>query len=980
MGVACSKRPNVVYSASDGKKIVPVQKNRKIEGFEPLKCADLLCLLRQRRNALLKTEQIELMNTGPMGEEEMIDSIRSMASKRRPQMETLWEGYLLLCVWIRSGQASPSSASSVFVELFGPIISHMLDSVINEKRSSCVVLSIEGERLAIQFGSTGESTGREEINKGSIKEVAFSDLRGGFLVPFDMLNDESLVTVSKDWSEYFIRDYRAMASQSQLVAVDLIAFQSASLTFVIEEEVQALQRSQMILSNLHDKQDLTLSELRTAREPQRDLGDMLGEPLGEASNVLDFEAKSCNQLLCFSEASPTGRLYIALPSVGRDWRVTLSVLNTGCQKEEAQFYKEPKELTGQKEPKELIGQKEPKELIPLFSFRMRIPGSTSLPICHFEPFRFVDDFRIIAPLNGILPIGERVVFKVDIKDCLRLFFVQHACKVAAKNQPALLLDHKTELWLNGLGDHNANRFERAVKIESRNGTLIAQKKHTFRYVILARFKAVEPKKDEFQRINNRLWLDLNPAASPQLTHYPNQGSFPEKLKNGDAASRIKAYFEVVEVSLIQAVSVVSLMDSIQKQRCSDCDRMGSKEGKNKAQPINRCMSCLFMSIAATFKWVCTAVKYKKTEPQPSDVPDVVIQTQGAVCRGFSSLFLACMETLGIRCLLVDGFVHSTVSEEEPAKKAAKANHQWNLFQVCGEWMICDPTFASFYTKTPEQTVYLCPEPEVLAMSHYPEEPCYSLLKRYSFELEGFANSVGVSPRGYRRDQVLNVAVSREESCTVLRMLCLSPPCEFSVTLNTRGGLDTSSCITVLSSGQKYSGDKHPWLWDVQAHTNHSKGSLFLFTLSVYYRKPIDSHILSVQLSTPEPPEAHPLLTVHQLTSSRSLTTEVFEPCSITRKGATRCGVLFPLIDTIVEDKEQKFLLYWPLKEYPFVSSDVRMACQPEFTRLEQLVLCRLKGARGTVVIESREGFVVRYRAVQEGMVSRNAAQYLSNTI
>lgn len=86
--------------------------------------------------------------------------------------------------------------------------------------------------------------------------------------------------------------------------------------------------------------------------------------------------------------------------------------------------------------------------------------------------------------------------------------------------------------------------------------------------------------------------------------------------------------------------------------------------------------------------------------------------QKAVCEGYSRLFKACMDKIGVNCVLVQGYALNGNSVEP---------HMWNYVQLESEWLGVDVTWN---TQEVNKQRYLLVDSSVMSVEHY-EEPVVS---------------------------------------------------------------------------------------------------------------------------------------------------------------------------------------------------------------------------------------------------------------
>ena len=109
-------------------------------------------------------------------------------------------------------------------------------------------------------------------------------------------------------------------------------------------------------------------------------------------------------------------------------------------------------------------------------------------------------------------------------------------------------------------------------------------------------------------------------------------------------------------------------------------------------------------------------------------PEQVIKRRQAVCEGYTNLFNALCESVGIQSIAVSGQVKYNDGH------IAENGHLWSLILVDGKWGIVDPTWGAGgvdenkwkFIKQLDDSVFL-PNPETIIKDHYPNDPLFQCL-------------------------------------------------------------------------------------------------------------------------------------------------------------------------------------------------------------------------------------------------------------
>lgn len=103
---------------------------------------------------------------------------------------------------------------------------------------------------------------------------------------------------------------------------------------------------------------------------------------------------------------------------------------------------------------------------------------------------------------------------------------------------------------------------------------------------------------------------------------------------------------------------------------------------------------------AIYIWITDNIRYDDEAYNSGNYPDYtaeyVLQNRKAVCEGYSNLFLALGEEIGIEVEKISGY--SKGYSYRVGKKFKESDHAWNAVKINGEWKIIDSTWGSGYGK------------------------------------------------------------------------------------------------------------------------------------------------------------------------------------------------------------------------------------------------------------------------------------------
>lgn len=147
-------------------------------------------------------------------------------------------------------------------------------------------------------------------------------------------------------------------------------------------------------------------------------------------------------------------------------------------------------------------------------------------------------------------------------------------------------------------------------------------------------------------------------------------------------------------------------------------------------------------VKAVHDYVVTRVTYDldvlETGVRPSQDARTVFKTHKAVCEGYANLFAALAQAMNLEVAYVQGRIRRDLAPLDLIPAALRLTrshydwtlHAWNAVKVSNSWQLVDTTWddsadstgKSFYSAD-----YLMLPPEMMIVSHLPEEPIWQLL-------------------------------------------------------------------------------------------------------------------------------------------------------------------------------------------------------------------------------------------------------------
>jgi transglutaminase/protease-like cytokinesis protein 3 len=112
-------------------------------------------------------------------------------------------------------------------------------------------------------------------------------------------------------------------------------------------------------------------------------------------------------------------------------------------------------------------------------------------------------------------------------------------------------------------------------------------------------------------------------------------------------------------------------------------------------------------------------------------PEEVLQKRKAVCQGYSGLFKALCEAVGIECKLIAGY--SKGYGYVPKKSFTNSDHAWNAVYLNNRWHLLDVTWGAGGINDKQKFVkefneaYFLTDPVTFVFKHLPLDPMWQLL-------------------------------------------------------------------------------------------------------------------------------------------------------------------------------------------------------------------------------------------------------------
>jgi hypothetical protein len=140
-------------------------------------------------------------------------------------------------------------------------------------------------------------------------------------------------------------------------------------------------------------------------------------------------------------------------------------------------------------------------------------------------------------------------------------------------------------------------------------------------------------------------------------------------------------------------------------------------------------------VRANFIWIASNIDYDVNYLISGKIPDSspkeVVKSKKAVCQGYSNLFKALNEAVGIQTFFVNGYIKETAFSFE--NNLDKINHSWNIALINDKWYHFDITWASGLVNDENEYVqqineeYFLSDPYFFVTEHLPADPMFQLL-------------------------------------------------------------------------------------------------------------------------------------------------------------------------------------------------------------------------------------------------------------
>ena len=121
----------------------------------------------------------------------------------------------------------------------------------------------------------------------------------------------------------------------------------------------------------------------------------------------------------------------------------------------------------------------------------------------------------------------------------------------------------------------------------------------------------------------------------------------------------------------------------------------------------------------------------------------VYNNRKGVCAGYANLFKWFMNKIDIEAVVIPGHIRDETNNYVELETDDAFRHAWNAIKLNDKWILVDTTWGTSEEKETSE-FYFNIKPELLIITHYPEDIKWQLLKK-PLSLEEFNNSQFVKP-------------------------------------------------------------------------------------------------------------------------------------------------------------------------------------------------------------------------------------------
>lgn len=210
---------------------------------------------------------------------------------------------------------------------------------------------------------------------------------------------------------------------------------------------------------------------------------------------------------------------------------------------------------------------------------------------------------------------------------------------------------------------------------------------------------------------------------PESTPPPEDPSTPPENADDPTPSPEDATAPVASRPWPSARQVHDVIERMPASARRDIGSVGRYIDENADDPFER--------VKAIHDFVATHLAYDAAAYYAGDIPSqdaaVVFRTKKAVCAGYAHLTKAIADVTGDELVVVVGDARTRGSD------VAGEGHAWNAAYIEGQWYLLDATWDAGHLSGSRfvadfDTSYLFTPPEIMVLTHFPDDPRWQLLE------------------------------------------------------------------------------------------------------------------------------------------------------------------------------------------------------------------------------------------------------------
>ena len=158
-----------------------------------------------------------------------------------------------------------------------------------------------------------------------------------------------------------------------------------------------------------------------------------------------------------------------------------------------------------------------------------------------------------------------------------------------------------------------------------------------------------------------------------------------------------------------------------------------------------------------YAWIAQHITYSvpafldavNNDIYPNVNPEIVLRDRRTICSGYSNLYYALAEAMGLESAIVVGYAKGATPDDP---RFQDVNHAWNAVKIDGGWYLLDATWGAGSVREQEfvpeyKPYYFATAPAEFINNHYPQDRGWQLLSQ-SYTRAKFDNLPNITSRFY----------------------------------------------------------------------------------------------------------------------------------------------------------------------------------------------------------------------------------------